>query len=229
MKPFIFALALIVSYAPAQQANSNQQPATTRKTLEISGQSVPDAVIQVNGRAYADVLAISQLTGTAVAVRPDRVVLTMPGATPATPPQQQPDPNRLSREFARNAIAHLADIREWRNALETVISIGAPEGLQLETFLQQRRGRAEESLRLAAVSASIPGDKRALQLLQNGFSNIQQWDSSAAEARRNLDGSKAVDPNALSNDPLLAKINVCDRSLNEMLSSGAFYDNATCR
>jgi hypothetical protein len=215
----------------AQNAPAPNQPQATR-TLVINGQAVPGAAVQFNGRTYADIFALAQATGATIHVLPDRIVLTMPaaGTTPASQPSSAPrDPNALSREFARPAIAHLGDIREWRNAIETLVSVGAPESLQVSNWLRQHRSRAEESLRLAGVAASTPADRNALQLLQTEFSFVQQWDSAAAESRQNLDGSYSVDPNSLQNDLLLSKINNCDHFLSDMLSSGTFFDSGVCR
>ncbi|MCU1307275.1 MAG: hypothetical protein JWN45_1970 [Acidobacteriaceae bacterium] len=215
----------------AQNAPASNQPQATR-TLVINGQAVPGAAVQFNGRTYADIFAFSQLTGATIHVLPDRIVLTLPGAgaNAATPEASAPrNPQALSRDFARAAIAHLADLREWRNAVETVVSIGAPESLQVNNMLRQHRNRAEESLRLAGVAASTPADRTALQLLQTEFSFLQQWDSAAAQARQNLDASYSVDPDSFQNDPLLAKINNCDYFLSDMLSSGTFFDSGACR
>jgi hypothetical protein len=219
--------------APNQTQNApapNQSQAT--RTLVINGQAVPGAAVQFNGRTYADIFAFAQLTGATIHVLPDRIVLTLPpaGANAATPSPSAPrNPQALSREFARAAISHLADIREWRDAIETIVVTGAPESLQISNWIRQHRSRAEESFRLANVAASTPGDRDALQLLQSEISFMQQWDSAAAQSRQNLDGSRSVDPSSLQNDPLLAKINNCDHSLSDMLSGGTFSDSGACR
>ena len=220
---------------PAQNQTKSAKPVP--KTLEINGQTAPNSVIQLNGRAYADIFTFAQLTGATIKVLPDRIVLIMPEASPpaaqqANPQQpnpQQPNPNRLSRDFASSAIASLATLREWRNAVETLVSVGSPESRQVTVWLDQHRNRAEEAFRLAGVSASTPGDRNAIQLLQAEFSFMQQWDANAAVARQNLDASYAVDPNSIQDDPLLAKINNCDNFLSNMLSSGSFSDSGVCR
>jgi hypothetical protein len=43
-----------------------------------------------------------------------------------------------------------------------------------------------------------------------------------------MNGDKTMDPNALQNDPALAKIITCSRFLNSMLVSGTFADNSSC-
>jgi len=215
---------------PAQKQMPSQS--TAPRTLVINGQAVPNAVLQFNGRTYADLLAFAQLTGATITVQPGRIILTMPGANAAAATPQPPTPeqaNRLSREFARQAIAYLTAIREWRNAVETLVSIGAPESRQVTVWLQQHRNRTEESLRLAGVAASTPADQKALQLLQAEFSFMEQWDANAAAARQNLDASYSVDPNSIQNDPLLAKISNCDDFLSNMTSSGTFSDSGVCR
>jgi hypothetical protein len=245
----VFAPNLSAQQAQKQQAQK-QPPAQTQrkqptaqnqttsetaipKTLVINGQAAPNAVLQLNGRAYADILAFAQLTGATINVLPDRIILTMPGANAAaasSAPQPNPEhANRLSRDFASSAIAYLTAIRQWRDAVETLVGIGAPESRQVTVWLQQHRNRAEESLRLAGVAASTLADQKALQLLQAEFSFMQQWDANAADARQNLDASYSVDPNSIQNDPLLAKISNCDNSLSDMISSGTFSDSGVCR
>src|SRR5207244_2629726 len=102
-------------------------------------------------------------------------------------------------------------------------------GQSLDQLMQQYRDQADKSLRIAAVSASTQADKSALQLLQSEFSKMAQWDNAATQDRRSFNGARAVDPNALANDPLFTRITECDRFLNAMISSGAFSDNGICR
>jgi hypothetical protein len=236
--PIILPLLLLAPHLTAQKQKQtsaqSQSQSSTPKTLVINGQTAPNAVLQLNGRAYADILAFAQLTGATIKVLPDRIILNMPGTNAAAeqqPPQQPnaPRPDQLSREFARQAIAFLATVREWRNAVETLVSVGAPESRQVSVWLDQHRNRAEEALRLTGVAASTPADRNALQLLQAEFSFMRQWDANAAAARQNLDASYSVDPDSIQNDPLLAKINNCDNFLSDMLSSGTFSDSGVCR
>jgi hypothetical protein len=46
--------------------------------------------------------------------------------------------------------------------------------------------------------------------------------------RQQLNGEKVVDPNALKDDPTLAKIQKCSQFLNSMVLSGTFNDDPTC-
>jgi hypothetical protein len=219
----VFAWTWLSSLGQTERAAPPNQGNAQTKALVVNGNTAPNAVIQVNGRAYADVLAVAQLTGATVNVQPTRVVLNVPNTAPAQSAQG------LSRDFARTAIAHLGDLREWRTAIAMTIRFGIPENQPLEVWLRQYHSRAEESLRLAAVSAATPADKTAVELLQNEFNNMVQWDNNAAQDRQSFNGAKAVDPAALQNDPLLGKIAECARFLNSMISSGTFSDIGVCR
>jgi hypothetical protein len=218
----------VLASAQGQPAANQKQDNAQTKALVVNGAQAPNAVVQVNGRLYADVLAVAQLTGATVSVQPSRVVLNVPNAAPAQSAQGL-SAQGLSRDFAKTAIGHLADLREWRAAVAMTIRFGIPESQPLEIWLRQYHSRAEESLRLAAVSATTPADKAALELLQNEFNNTVQWDNNAAQDRQSFNGAKAVDPNALQNDPLRARIIECDRFLNSMISSGTFSDIGLCR
>jgi hypothetical protein len=80
----------------------------------------------------------------------------------------------------------------------------------------------------STLSASTDADRNALQLLKNESDNLAGWASEVMAARQALNGAKTVDPNALQNDPVLAKITSCGRFLNAMLVSGAFSDDGNC-
>jgi hypothetical protein len=233
-KYFSIALFFFVSIAAAQQTSApNAAPRTANttsnaKALVVNGQAVPGGVVQINGRTYADLLALSQLTGATITIQPDRIVIAFPNA--AAPPANNAQQNRqgFSKEFARQAIAFLADVRDWRSAIEMAITVGVQESLSLEQWFQQHRRRAEEDLHLASVAASTPDDRNALQLFQNEFAFLREWDSTAAAQRQDLNADQTMDPAGLEKDPLRNKIIECGRFLGSMLSSGTFSDNAIC-
>src|SRR5258707_11996983 len=82
------------------------------KKLEVNGKTMDSPIVQIGGRSYVDLETLAQITNGVIAVQPDRVVLTIPTAPSAAPPSPRPD--ALSREFAREAIGLLAEMREWR-------------------------------------------------------------------------------------------------------------------
>ncbi len=46
--------------------------------------------------------------------------------------------------------------------------------------------------------------------------------------RQSMNATNSVRPDAMQNDPVLAKISNCSRFLNSMLVSGSFADDASC-
>ncbi len=71
-------------------------------------------------------------------------------------------------------------------------------------------------------------DRNALQLLRNEESNLESWWNTVLGQRQDLNGASTIDPDALKNDPMLAKIRSCSQFLNTMSVSGAFSDNSAC-
>jgi hypothetical protein len=57
---------------------------------------------------------------------------------------------------------------------------------------------------------------------------VAKWASGVTADRQAMNGGKTMDPNALQNDPALAKISSCASFLNSMLASGSFADNSNC-
>jgi hypothetical protein len=96
------------------------------------------------------------------------------------------------------------------------------------TWAQDYRNRVQTGLTQLASAVSTDGDRDALQLLTSEFDNLAEWSNEIFTARQNLNGAKTIDPNALSNDPQLAKITDCSHSLEGMLISGTFSDDGTC-
>ena len=142
-----------------------------------------------------------------------------PSAPPAQPPQG------LSRDFASAAITALAEMREMRGAVRAMITYGLAVS---DTWTQDDQGRVMTGLRQAEVAASTDADLNALQLLQNEADQLASWADEVFAARQVLNGAKTVDPNALQNDPALAKIRSCGQFLNAMLVSGSFADDPSC-
>jgi hypothetical protein len=195
------------------------------KVLEVNGKTMDSPVVQIGGRSYVDVETLAQVTNGVIAVQPDRIVLTIPLATSGAPPSPPPPPEGISREFAREAIALLAEMREWRGAIGTTRSYNVPF---TGTWPQDYHDRIEADLQRVAVAATTPDDQQALQLLSNEFDNLSNWASTVIAERENLNATKTVDPDVLRNDQVLAKISACSNFLSSMLVSGVFADNPNC-
>jgi hypothetical protein len=220
---FILALGLILPLAGICSAQT-----TLDKTLVLNGRTLAAGVRQIDGHSYVDIETLAQATNGVVTVEPNRVVLTIPvanaGATAAAAAPAA-NPEALSRDFASSAIAEVADMREWRGAIGSMVTYGLAVPAAMA---QDYHDRAQDDLRQVTLAASTDGDRDALQLLRAELDNLAGWASEVLTARQNLNGAKTVDPNGLNNDPSLAKITACSRSLNAMLISGAFSDVGTC-
>ena len=141
---------------------------------------------------------------------------------PAAPAESAPG---ISRGFAAQAIAALADMREWRGATSAMITHGLALG---DAWAESYRQRVQEDLHQAQLAALTDSDRSALQLLQSEADNLTAWWDGVLTARQNLNGATTIDPNALENDTTLAKIRACSQFLNSMLVSGTFTDNSNC-
>jgi hypothetical protein len=195
------------------------------KTLVVNGKTIGSPVIQLGGRSYVDVDTLAQITNGVIAVQPDRIVLTIPLASSGAPPPASPPTDAPSREFAREAIGLLAEMREWRGAIGTTRSYNVQF---TGTWPQDYHDRVGASFQHVALAATTPADRDALQLLRNEFDNLSNWANSVIAERLALNATKTVDPNVMQNDQMLAKISDCSNFLSSMLVSGSFADSPSC-
>jgi hypothetical protein len=202
------------------------------RALIVNGKS-EGTVVQMGGHAYVDVESIAEFTNGSVTLEPDRVVLTFPApgsssapsaATPPPQPPPAPSPG-LTRNFASLAIAELAEMREWRGAVGTILAYGVPV---VGTWPQDYRDRVEANLKQVEVAASTDADGQAAQLLENEFSNLSAWADNVVATRNALNATNTITPDRPQSDQSLAKISNCSRFLSSMLVSGQFDDDPSC-
>ena len=122
----------------------------------------------------------------------------------------------------------MAEMREWKGAISSVIRAGVAAGTWLAPLLHDHQVRAEASLNQASLAAKTDSDQKALQLLKNQFTNLGEWDSNTQATIHSLNAEQSVNPPAAQNDPLLTKITECGNFLNAMLVGGEFADSPTC-
>jgi hypothetical protein len=199
------------------------------KKLLINGKAA-GTILQSNGHSYVDIDTLAKLLNGTISFEPEQVVLTIPpaaaGATSAaTSVQSSNNPAELSKGFVSAAIGALAEMREWKGTLETMVTYGL---VVSGRWAQAYREHAETSLSQASVAASTSEDHEALQLLNNQYNSLAQWAGGIDAARQSLNGAATMDPDALQNDPELGKISKCDAFLSSMLVSRAFADDASC-
>jgi hypothetical protein len=219
--PYLVLTAFILSLAGLLLAQTPPD-----RALFVNGKAA-GTVTQVGGRSYVDLDTVAQITNGTFTVEPNRILLTIPTrGSSANPAAATPVPeNLLSKDFARSAIAALAEMREWRGAIGTILTYGVPV---VGNWPQDYHDRVEASLGQVAVAASTAGDQDALGLLRNQFENVSQWADSIVSARQAMNATNTVNPNYAANDPSLAKITTCNNFLNSMLVSGAFADDPSC-
>jgi hypothetical protein len=200
------------------------------RALIVNGKS-EGTVVQMGGHAYVDVETVAQFTNGSVTLEPTRIVLTFPTpGTNAAPgaglaPLPPAPPPGLSRNFASLAIAELAEMREWRGAVGTILTYGVPV---VGSWPQDYHDRVEANLEQVGVAVSTAADDEAMQLLRNEFSNVARWANDVVATRQALNATNTVGPDTTQNDQTLVKISNCSRFLNSMLVSGSFADDPSC-
>ena len=200
---------------------------TSSRSLIVNGK--PEGTVALmGGRSYIDVETVARITGGSVTFESNRVVLNIPNAeashteNSAAPP---PPPAGLSRSFSSLAIAELAEMREWRGAVGTILTYNVPV---VGSWPQDYRDRSDANLRQVALAASTPDDHSALQLLENEFANLTAWANNVVSTRQSLNATNTVRPDTMQNDQALAKITECGRFLSAMLVRGTFSDDPSC-
>ena len=130
------SLGLLLSFAGVVYAQR-----TCNRKLIVNGKTVGAAVVQLNGHFYVDVETLAQITNGAVTVDPNQIALTIPNSnSDATIPQPVPG---LSKEFASAALEAVAEMKEWKGALATMVTYGlAVDG----TWAQAYQDRVRKSL-----------------------------------------------------------------------------------
>jgi hypothetical protein len=203
--------------------NSSQKP------FIVNGRPVGN-VLQMAGRSYVDVQTLAQATNGSVTIEPNRVLLNLPatggsGQAPNETQSSDQEQQGLSREFARQAIGVLAEMREWRGAIGTILMYNAPV---VGTWPEDYRARVQLSLDQLKISVMTADDSGAMGLMESEFQNVANWADGVVSARRNLDATNTSRATAMQEDPQLAKITTCGRFLSSMLVSGQLDDDPSC-
>jgi hypothetical protein len=191
------------------------------RTLIVNGKTVDAGVVLVEGRSYVDVEGLAKGLGGSVTFEANQIALTIPGPPPS--PARQTSEG-MSKEFQKIAVFTLAEMREWKGAIGTVVTSGMPV---VGTWSQNYHDRVEADLMQATLAASTESDRQALQLLQQEFAVLTEWADNVL-AERTVNAARTIDPNSLQNDQSLAKISKCGQFLSSMIVSGTFSDDSSC-
>jgi hypothetical protein len=215
---FLLSLGVILSVSEllAQETQS--------KALIVNGKTVDAAVVQIEGRSYVDIEGLAQGIGGTVTFEPNQITLTIPG--PPAPTTASQAAESMSKGFQQVAVFSLAEMREWRGAVATLITSGVPV---VGTWSQAYHDRIDADLMQATLTASTEPDRQALQLLQKESALLAEWADKVLSERQALNAARTIDPNSLQNDQSLAKISKCGQFLSSMIVGGNFYDDLSCQ
>lgn len=207
---------LLVS--PAAQEN---------RYLTVNGQSSQVAVLQINGRSYADLEALARAVNGSLAFNGNQIALTLPLSPTSTStgssPDAAPTDTGLSRPFLKAGIEAMSTVREWHSALANAIR---NQYLISEDWLNPLRDQAATNLRLASVAASTDSDRSALPLLTSEFNNMKQLSDKYVAKRQS---ASYIAPDSLQNDDLDKKIVACGHALAALVASSRFQDDGSCQ
>ena len=213
-------LAMLLALPIMAGAQTSQQAGT----LTIAGQTDQAALVRINGKSYVDIESLARITHGSVRFQGSQTVLTLPASagTPAAAalPSRPPD---LSAGFLNAEIEALTQIREWRAALVNAIQNNYPVA---GNWVDPLHRSADAKLQLAVAAATTGPDQKAVELLKNEFTNMQQMSDQflAMHAK-----AANIAPDSLDKDPLNQKILDCSHALASMAATKQFQDEVSCR
>ena len=239
-KRFLPLLSLGLSLALIVSVSETVAQDTPTRTLIVNGETLDAGVILVEGRSYVDIEGLAEGMGGSVTFEANQISITIPGSppsaapetpSPSTAPQTPPPstvpqtPEAMSKDFQKIAVFTLAEMREWKGAIGTVVTSGIPV---VGTWSQDYHDRGEADLMQAALAAFTEPDRQALQLLQQQFTRLTEWADTVLGEREALNADRTINPNSLQNDQSLAKISKCGQFLSSMIVSGTFSNDSSC-
>lgn len=221
-----FFIVLLFAFLSSLSLFFMVRAAPQNRTLVLTGHPGELSVMEIGGRSYVDIEALTRLVSGSLSYRGNQIVLTLPSLRAGTPTANlesgQSGASEFSKDFLRAAIEEMGVIREWRSALKNAIGQGLPV---TENWADNYRARAEQSLRLVSLAASTDHDRSAFALLTNEFHNMRKLSDRFVEASK---GRVYVSPRSLDEDPLDQKILKCARSLAAMAANNQFVDDGSC-
>lgn len=200
--------------------------APQNRTLVLTGHPGELSVMEIGGRSYVDIEALTRLANGSLSFRGNQIVLTLPSPGANTSATNlatgQSGASGFSKDFLKAGIEEMEVIREWRSTLKNAIGQGFPV---TENWVDNYRARAEQSLRLVSLAVSTDYDRKAFELLTIEFNNMRKLSDRFVEASK---GRVYVSPKSLDDDPLDRKILKCARALAAMVANNQFVDDGSC-
>lgn len=200
--------------------------APQNRTLVLAGHPGELPVVEMGGRSYVEIEALTRLANGSLSFRGSQIVLALPspGAnTPAKPFEtDQSAVSGFSKDFLKTAIEEMAVIREWRSTLTNAIQQGFPV---TEDWVARFHAQAQKNLRLVSLAATTESDRNALKFVTNELNNMKKLSDRFVEANKSR---TYVATDALENDPLDQRILNCAHSLATMAANNQFVDDGSC-
>lgn len=238
-KRFLSLLSLGLSLGLILSVSETVAQDTPTRALIVNGETLDAGVILVEGRSYVDIEGLAEGMGGSVTFEANQISLTIPAVPPSAPltpplsaaPQTPPPstapqtPEGMSKDFQKIAVFTLAEMREWKGAIGSVVTSGIPV---VGTWSQDYHDRIEADLMQATLAASTEPDRQALELLQQQLTRLSEWADTVLGEREALNADKTIDPNSLQKDQSLAKISQCGQFLSSMIVSGTFSNDSSC-
>jgi hypothetical protein len=222
---------LIVVILAFSRVTTSAQTGEESRTLVINDHSGKVAVLKMEDKTYIDLQRLVQIGDGSISYEGNRIVLTISctetNSSAVLAETERTPATQLSREFAKAAIEEISLMREWASTLANAIQNGYPV---TDNWVTNYRAQAQGGLAIASSAVSTDGDRNGLELLRKEFESVREWSNKLLEARKSMNAAKyALSPSELHNDPLSQKIVSCGHFLGQMMASGNFQDDPSCR
>jgi hypothetical protein len=138
----------------------------------------------------------------------------------------QLDTDKLSRRFAVAALNAAARLQFTERRIANSIQMGYPLGA---FWIQSDFDSIDESLRVAALSATNEADRQAFQQLDSQNQRLRLWADWLIQQNRELRlANYFISPSSLGNDEQFQNTVTCTNFLISMLASGRLAEDNSC-
>jgi hypothetical protein len=140
---------------------------------------------------------------------------------------KEADPATLSRGFAGVALSAATRLKFTERRIANSIKMGFPLG---EFWIQTDFDSIDDSLGLAALSATNDADRQALQQLETQTQHLRRWSDWLIQQRRELRlADYYTSPSPLDNDEKFQNTVACTNFLMSMLANGRLAEESSCQ
>jgi hypothetical protein len=221
MKKIIFVMAAILTALLMLPTNGSSQSPQKATTFIISGHTGEAQILQLNGKSYVEIEALTRLTKGTLSFKANQTTLTLP---PSDSGGQASAPHAkagFSTAFVQAGIEEMSVIREWRIAIVNAVQNNTPVS---EDWVSAHHRLADKNLSLASSAASTDDDRSAFPLLTAEFNNMQKLSELYLTLRKQASVISPDNFDIALEDQILS----CARGFVTMTESHEFQDQASC-